>query len=364
MKLLKYTFRSPGRINLIGEHTDYNDGYVLPAAIDKYTYVTFEESDHFEAYSEYFDQHVELSLDEKKEKIEWVNYVKGAILYALKDTNRKIKPWRIEIFGDLPLGAGLSSSASLMVGVIYGLSHVENLGMSRQDIAITAHRAENEFIGVSCGIMDQYVVAMAKKNTLMFIDTLSKKIEYVHAEGFPKMIVIDSGVKHELASGEYNKRRMECREAESAVGLRLHEVSLDMVEMNRKKLGNTLYKRAVHVVNENDRVLKAVDAIQKNNWEGLGRLLYASHESLRNFYEVSTEEIDFIVEELKKADAVYGARMIGGGFGGSVLVLSKCDISGELLKIERAYESAFGIKMKVYDINLSDGVQILNSSGS
>ncbi len=359
MELLKYTFKSPGRINLIGEHTDYNDGYVLPAAIDKYTYITFEESDRFEAYSKYFDQCIEFLLDEKKEKIEWLNYVKGALLYTLKGTKREISPWKIEITGDLPLGAGLSSSASLMVGVVYGLSHVENLGMSRQEIAITAHKAENEFVGVNCGIMDQYVVAMGKKDTLMFIDTLSKKIEYVHTEGFPKMTIIDSGVKHDLASGDYNKRQMECREAEKIVGLKLRKMSLDTIDKNRKILGNTLYKRALHVVNENVRVLKAIDAIQKSNWKDLGRLLYASHESLRDFYEVSTEEIDFIVNELKKIDVVYGARMIGGGFGGSVLILSKRDLSEELSKIKIKYENEFSVKMKVYSVGLSDGVQSL-----
>ncbi len=354
---MKYVFRSPGRINLIGEHTDYNNGYVLPAAINKYTYITFEKSDHFEAYSNHFDQSFKFSLNEKKERVEWLNYVKGALLYTSKYMKKKISPWKIEISGDLPLGAGLSSSASLMVGIVYGFCKVENLEMSRRQVANVAHKAENEFIGVNCGIMDQYIVAMGKRDTFMFIDTLDKEFEYVRAEKFPQMIVIDSGVKHKLASGEYNKRRMECREAEDVVGLKLHEMSLDMIEKNKRRLDNTLYKRAVHVVSENNRVLKAVDAIRKNNWEDLGRLLYVSHESLRDFYEVSTEEIDFIVEELKKVDAVYGARMIGGGFGGSVLALSSGNLEEILLKIKRTYENKFKANMKMYDVSISDGVQ-------
>ncbi len=354
---MKYTFRSPGRINLIGEHTDYNGGYVLPAAINKYTHITFEESDHFEAYSKYFDQRVKFSLDEKKENVEWLNYVKGALLYTSKHVKKKINPWKIEILGDLPLGAGLSSSASLMVGIVYGLCRVENLEMSRRQVANVAHKAENGFVGVNCGIMDQYIVAMGKKNTFMLIDTLTKGIEYIHAERFPKMIIIDSGVKHKLASGEYNKRRVECGQVEKIVGVRLRQMSLDTVEKNKKTLGDTLYKRAFHVVSENDRVLKAIEAIKKSHWEDLGRLLYASHESLRNFYEVSTEEMDFIIGELKKNEIIYGARMIGGGFGGSILALSRREPSEEISKIRAKYESKFDAKMKVYVVTTSEGVR-------
>jgi galactokinase len=356
---MKYTFKSPGRINLIGEHTDYNDGYVLPGAIDKYTYITFEESDHFEAYSTQFDQSLSFSLDEKKEEAEWVNYVKGAILYTAKYAKRKIKPWKIEISGDLPLGAGLSSSASLMVGIVYGLCKVENFEIPRRQIASIAHAAENEFMGVNCGIMDQYIVAMAKKDTFMFIDTLTKEIEYVPAKSFPKMFVIDSGVKHKLASGEYNKRRSECRQAEKITGTKLRLADLEYLKKNREKLGETLYKRAFHVVSENDRVLKSIEAIKRSDWEKLGLLLYASHESLRDFYEISTQEIDFIIEELRKIQSIYGARMIGGGFGGSILAISKKDSSEEITKIKTEYENNFGIKMKVYAVSLSDGVQKL-----
>ena len=356
---MKHTFRSPGRINLIGEHTDYNGGCVLPAAINKYTYITFEESDHFEAYSKYFDQRVKFSLDEKKENVEWLNYVKGALLYTSKYMKKKISPWKIEISGVLPLGAGLSSSASLMVGVVYGLCKVENWEMSRRQIANVAHKAENEFIGVNCGIMDQHIVAMGKKDTFMLIDTLNKEFEYVHAEKFPQMIVIDSGVKHKLASSEYNKRRMECGQVEGITGIKLRQMSLETVEKNKKTLGDTLYKRAFHVVSENVRVLKAIEAIKKSDWENLGRLLYASHESLRNFYEVSTWEMDFIIEELKKFDVVYGARMIGGGFGGSILILSRRESSEEISKIMAKYESEFDAKIKVYAVSTSDGVQEL-----
>ena len=356
-KLKKYKFKSPGRINLIGEHTDYNDGYVMPGAIDKYTYITFEESYRFEAYSTHFDQRLNFSLNEEKEEVEWLNYVKGALLYTAKYVQKEINPWKIEISGDLPLGAGLSSSASLMVGVVYGLCKVEGFEISRRQIANIAHKAENEFMGVNCGIMDQYIVTMGKENTFMFIDTLTKEIKYVPAENFPQMFVIDSGVKHELASGEYNKRRMECSQAEDIMGIKLRQMDLNTLEKNKEKLGETLYKRAFHVVSENDRVLKAIDAIEKSDWENLGRLLYSSHESLRDFYEISTQEIDFIIEELKKNDDIFGARMIGGGFGGSILALSKGDSSEEISRIRGKYEDKFGVKMKVYAVRLSGGVQ-------
>ncbi len=355
---MKYTFRSPGRINLIGEHTDYNGGYVLPAAIDKYTYITFEESDHFEVYSKYFDQRVRFSFDEKKEKVEWVNYVKGAVLYSLKGLRREVKPWKIEISGDLPMGAGLSSSASLIVGIVYALSRLGGVYRKREKIIKIAQRVESEFVGVKCGIMDQYAVTLGKKGNFMLIDTERKWIiQYVRALNFPKITVIDSGVKHKLALSEYNKRRNECERAEEIIGTTFKRMDIQMLEEKKNKLGETLYKRARHVVEENNRVWDAVFAIGGKDWAKLGHLLYESHESLKSLYEVSTDETDFIVERLGKIKSVYGARMIGGGFGGSVLVISKEYLDDDLKELSKEYKRKFGIDMKFYHIKLASGVR-------
>ncbi len=355
---LRYRFKSPGRINLIGEHTDYNGGFVLPAAIDKYTYITLEESDHFEAYSVNLKERVEFSLNEKKEKEEWANYVKGAIFHLEKNIKKQIRPFKIEISSTLPIGAGLSSSASLMVGLIYAISKVENINLDRERIAQIAHEAENEFVGVNCGIMDQYTVALAKRDFFILIDASSGRYEYIYAKGFPRITVVDSGIKHKLSSGDYNTRRNECEEASKILGLQFKDVKKELLESKKHLFGNyNLYKRAKHVVEENERVLKVIKAISHQNWDEVGRLVKASHASLRDLFEVSTVEIDFLVDNINKINGVYGSRMIGGGFGGSIIALSRRDIRNDLKEIAKDYQNNFGVEIKYYPVRLSSGVR-------
>jgi len=354
---LKHRFRSPGRINLIGEHTDYNGGLVLPAAIDKYTYITLEESRHFMAYTVNLKERVEFSLNEKKEKEDWANYVKGAIFHLAKNIKKQIRPFNIEISSTLPIGAGLSSSASLMVGIIYAISKIENINLDRERIAQIAHEAENEFVGVNCGIMDQYAVALAKKDSFILIDASSGRYEYIYAKGFPKIMIIDSGIKHKLSSGNYNTRRNECEEATKILGLQFKDLNKAFLESKKNLLGENLYKRAKHVVEENERVLKTIEAISRQNWEEVGRLVKASHASLRDLFEVSTVEMDFLVDNINKIDGVYGSRMIGGGFGGSVIALSKRDIRNDLKGISKIYQNEFGVEIKYYPVKLSSGVR-------
>ncbi len=357
---LTYVFKSPGRINLIGEHTDYNGGYVLPAAIDKYTYLTFEESDHFDVYTKDLNKSVEFSIDERKEKDTWANYVKGAIFHLTKYVKKTIKPFKIEINSTLPIGAGLSSSASLMVGIIYGISKIERLNLDRERIAEIAHEAENEFVGVSCGIMDQYAVALAKKDSFILIDAADGHYEYVSAIGFPKITIVDSGVKHELTSGGYNMRRNECARAIEITGKQFKEMTNSLIDSKRKALGENSYKRAKHVIEENQRVLDMITAIENKDWEKVGWLVKKSHESLKNLFEISTDEIDFLVDRINALEDVYGARMIGGGFGGSIIVISKSDIKMQLKEINDAYKRQFGIEMKSYPVKLSSGVRKIN----
>ncbi len=354
---MRYTFRSPGRINLIGEHTDYNGGYVFPAAIDRYTYLTFEDSDKFEVYAKHFDQRVGFSLDESGVEVEWVNYVKGAVLYVARAMGREIEPLSITIDGDLPLGAGLSSSASLLVGVMYGVSVVRGAGLSRREIAKLAHEVENDFVGVNCGVMDQLAVAMGKKDAFMLIDTLRGSIEYIKTDHFPVITVVDSGVRHRLLSGGYNDRRFECKEAERIVGVPFREMTLEIIGAKRGGLGEVLYRRARHVIEENERVLRAVETIRARNWRELGSLLYASHDSLKNLFEVSIPEIDYIVDLLKCIEHVYGARIMGGGFGGSVLVISEKVLDEELVWLKGKYMDRFGIELHGYSVGISDGVK-------
>jgi galactokinase len=362
MTILTYVFRSPGRINLIGEHTDYNGGYVLPAAIDKYTYLKFEESDHFESHTSDLGKSIKFSIDAQKEKDAWANYVKGAIFHLTKYVKKPIRPFKIDISSTLPIGAGLSSSASLMVGIIYAISKIEKLDLDRERIAQIAHEAENEFVGVNCGIMDQYAVSLAKKDTFILIDALDGHYEYVSAMGFPRITIVDSSVKHELASGGYNTRRNECARASEIIGVQFREMTVDLVESKRGILGENVYKRAKHVVEENQRVLDTIAAIEDKNWEKVGDLVKKSHESLKNLFEVSTDEIDFLVDRINALENVYGARMIGGGFGGSIIVISKSDVNTYLKEISADYKKQFGIEMKSYPVKLSSGVRKITLS--
>lgn len=354
---MKYIFRSPGRINLIGEHTDYNGGYVLPAAINRYTYLTFEESDHFEAYTKDLNKTVEFLLDEKREKDTWANYVKGSVFHLTKYVKKQIKPFKIEISSNLPIGAGLSSSASLMVGIIYAISKIEKLDLDRERVAQIAHEAENEFVGVNCGIMDQYAVSLAKKDSFILIDAIDGHYEYVSAFGFPRITIVDSGVKHELANGGYNTRRDECAHAVEVTGKQFREMTVSLIDSKRKALGENSYKRAKHVIEEDQRVIEMISAIEKKDWEKAGYLVKQSHESLRDLFEVSTEEIDFLTDSINALEEVYGARMIGGGFGGSIIVISKFDIRSKLSEISNSYKKRFGIDMKSYPVKLSSGVR-------
>lgn len=354
---MKYRFRSPGRINLIGEHTDYNGGYVLPAAIDRYTYLNLERSDHFMANTLDLKESAEFVVDEKKEKAEWVNYVKGAIFHLKKYVKKQIKPFSIEISSTLPIGAGLSSSASLMVGVIYAISKIENLNLDRERIAQIAHEAENEFVGVNCGIMDQYAVSISKKDSFILIDASTGKYEYINAVGFPRITIIDSGIKHKLSSGDYNTRRSECEKVVERLGVQFKDMNDEFLESKKMLLDQNLYKRAKHVVEENERVLKTVKAISNQDWEGVGELVKASHKSLKDLFEVSTAEMDFLVDHINKIDGVYGSRMIGGGFGGSIIAISQKEIKTELEQIGNIYKKQFGVEMKYYPVKLSSGVR-------
>uniref|UniRef100_A0A7V3VS31 Galactokinase n=1 Tax=Mesoaciditoga lauensis TaxID=1495039 RepID=A0A7V3VS31_9BACT len=357
---MNYTFRSPGRINLIGEYTDFNGGYVLPAAIDRYTYITFQESDHFEVYTKDLDKKVEFDLDDKRMKETWANYVKGSIFHLTKYVKKQIRPFKIEISSTLPMGAGLSSSASLMVGMIYSISKIEKLDLDRERIAQIAHEAENEFVGVNCGIMDQYAVSLSKKDSFILIDASDGHYEYISAVGFPKITVVDSGVKHELASGGYNTRRNECARAIEITGMQFRQMDLEVIESKRKLLGEDVYKRAKHVIEEDERVLKAIKAIEAQNWRKVGEIVKKSHESLRDLFEVSTDEMDFLVDRINALNGVYGSRMIGGGFGGSIIVLSYFRIDEDLKKISEDYGKQFGFKMKFYPVKLSSGVRKVN----
>ncbi len=348
-------FRAPGRVNIIGEHTDYNDGFVLPFSIDKYVEVDIEPSDRFEFHSETFNETVRLEKHQKLGK--WTDYPMG-VIWAIEQMGYKVEPVKIKITSTLPIGSGLSSSAALEIAVAYGLRELFNLPIEDKKLVEIGVKAEREFVGVRCGIMDQFTAVFGKKDHALLIDTMTTSFEYVPLNlGDYEFLLIDTQVKHELSSSEYNKRRTECELALKAMKKKsFREVRSEDLET----LDLILKKRAKHVIDENARVLRAVKALRENRFYLLGELLYQSHASLRDLYEVSCDELDFIVGFLKGKLGVMGARMVGGGFGGSVLVLARKNIiDGVFAELDKEYFRMFNKHPKLIRIESADGVKAL-----
>ncbi|HCZ07523.1 MAG TPA: galactokinase [Thermotogae bacterium] len=344
---------SPGRVNIIGEHTDYNDGFVLPFAIDKHVTARIEPSERWEFYSENFEEQV--VLDEIKKTSTWADYALGVI--DILRSRFDIPPLRVEISSNLPAGAGFSSSAALELAVGWGIKELFDLPITRVEMVHVCHRAENEFVGMRCGVMDQFSVALSKKGYAIFLDTSSLEYRYVPLNMIgTSFYVIDSNVRRSLVDSEYNRRRKECEEVLRILGKKsFREIKLEELS----KLPEILQKRARHVLEENQRVTDAVDALEKGNMKRLGELLYSSHESLRDMYEVSCSQIDYIVEWLKRVPSVLGARIFGGGFGGGVLVLSTDPLDEFFPQLAKEYESRFGLPLSLMKISSDDGVRRL-----
>ncbi|MFN6991557.1 MAG: galactokinase [Fervidobacterium sp.] len=349
------TVYSPGRANLIGEHTDYNDGFILPFAIKKYVKIEIEPAKRFTIFSEQAKKGIE--FEEPYKTNSWADYVIGMIV-KLREHGYKVSPFSMKINSDLPMGAGLSSSAALEVGAGYAIAQLMNYNIQREELARIAHECEVEFVGVRCGIMDQYAVALSRENHALFIDTLTREYKYIpfnlSREDETRLYLIDSGVKHELGSSEYNKRRHECEEALKVMKKNtFREVSLDDVE---KISDFILKKRAIHVVTENERVLKTLSALEDDNIVLVGKYLYESHYSLRDNYEVSCDEIDFIISQLEEYSNVLGARIIGAGFGGSIIVLARGNFLPIFENIAQKYKIKFNITAKLMEVEISQGV--------
>jgi galactokinase len=344
--------KAPGRVNLIGEHTDYNDGFVLPFAIDRYVELEIEESDKFCFYSNNLNEEVKLSSLQKTNS--WADYVVG-VIKEIEKRGYKIQPVKIKVDSNIPIGAGLSSSAALEVASAYAISKYFGLNLSKIDIVKISREAEANFVGVNCGIMDQFASAFSKKDYAIFLDTMTLDFQFVplNLKGY-EIFVIDSNVKHELSSSEYNLRRQECESALEIIG---KDSFRNVTREDLKLLNGTLLKRVQHILEENERVLKTVEALKENEIKKIGEYLYQSHESLRYLYEVSCDETDFIVDFLKEKDGIIGARMVGGGFGGGVIVISKEGSFESIEKLlENEYYSRFSIRPTFYKLNSSDGV--------
>jgi len=363
--------KSPGRINIIGEHTDYNEGFVMPAAINKAIYVAVakRDDDEIHLFSEgYQKSHQTVYHDLKRAEKGWTNYILG-VADQLQKFGHQIGGFNLYIDGDVPLGAGLSSSAAVECATGYALAKLFSLTISKADLAKIAQKAEHVFAGVNCGIMDQFASVFGKKDHAVLLDCRSMQYDYIPLamEGY-KLLLLNTNVKHSLADSAYNTRRSQCEAGVALVKqhvkdvVSLRDVTLEMLESYVKPVDPVVYEKCKFVVEENLRVAKAVSQLKEGNLAGLGQTMFEAHEGLSKAYEVSCKELDFLVDAVKETPSVLGARMMGGGFGGCTINIVKDEAIEDLIqKLSASYEQEFNRKLDAYVVETGDGTtEILN----
>ena len=360
--------RAPGRVNLIGEHTDYNDGFVLPMAIEREVLLAGRTAPGRTAsvYSTHFDRLEKFSLDDirAKGKQAWLDYPAG-VASLLQGTGVKVPGFEVVLASDVPIGSGLSSSAALEVAFLGFMLELAGARMEPVEMAKLARRVENEFVGVKCGIMDQFISVMGQKDHALLIDCrdLSHRAVPTFGDDY-EFVICETGVKHELASSEYHKRQEECREAVATLKSvkptirALRDATLADLEKVKAKISDKAFRRARHVITEDGRVEKAVRALEAGDAAGFGELMNGSHESLRDDYEVSCAELDLTVELAREHGGVLGARMTGGGFGGATVNLVRTKNAEEFSRdMASRYREETGLKMEVIRTRGADGVR-------
>ena len=361
---------APGRINLIGEHTDYNNGFVLPTAIDKHIKLHFKanlSSTRCNIYSKTYGKSFSFDLEKvSRSEEQWENYILG-VVNEIQKRGKFPKGFDCIIESDLPVGAGISSSAALESGIAFGLNELFDLNLSRQTIAELSRDAEHNYVGTKCGIMDQYASVLSKEGHLILLDCQSLEATYIPANFQDhKLVLLNTKVSHSLASSEYNTRRNECEEAVNIINERypevrsLRDVNLARLATFKENMPNVLYKRVHYVVSENERVLKAVAAIQEEDLDKFGLLMYNSHKGLRDNYEVSCKELDFLVDLTTDYKPVKGARMMGGGFGGCTINLIEENAVTEFVEFaSEAYQKEFDIKPEAVIVSPQQGTHLI-----
>ena len=361
---------SPGRVNLIGEHTDYNDGYVLPMAISMGIDLAISRISDSEVISVY-------SLDKEKKIVslysylmkssgndDWANYPIGVVKILLKN-GHKLGGVRVSFTGTIPEGAGLSSSAALEVAVAFAVQQLYNLKIKDKDLVKYCQQAEQEVVGVRCGIMDQYTAKFGKAGNAFFLDCRSLDHRYIPLNlKSTEFILTNSNISHKLSTSKYNERVVECEEAvkvlnEIKPGKSLRDYDLDDYEKAREFFQPEEKKRAYHVISENNRVIEAEKSLKQGDLKKFGQLMNDSHESLKLYYEVSCAELDWLVEMAQKIEGCYGSRMIGAGFGGCTLTLIEKKAIPEYISKLKGYQEKFGLAAITYEVTPSDGVHKL-----
>lgn len=353
-------YASAGRINLIGEHTDYNGGFVFPGAIDKYimTAININGTDKVRLYSVDMDQYTEFGLrEEDKPAEQWACYVFGVCREVIK-RGFEVKGFDAVFAGNVPLGAGLSSSAALESCFAYALNDLFNDNkISIFELALIGQSTEHNYCGVNCGIMDQFASVFGKKDCLMRLDCRSLEFKYFPFKpvGY-KLVLVNSQVKHELVDSPYNKRRESCERVAKTLGVEtLRDADMSMLEAAKDQISDEDYKRAVYVIGEKQRVLDVCEALEKGDYETVGQRMCETHHGLSKDYEVSCEELDFL-NDVAKECGVTGSRIMGGGFGGCTINLVKEDLYDSFVKTAKTkFNEKYGIEPIIIDVVISDG---------
>ena len=354
-------YASPGRINLIGEHTDYNGGFVFPGAIDKVMMAELKRNgtNKVRAYSIDMKDYVEFGFEEADApRTSWARYLYGVCREIIK-RGGKLEGLNTAFAGDVPLGAGMSSSAALESVYAYALNDMFNLGIDKFELAKIGQATEHNYCGVKCGIMDQFASIFGKAGSLMRLDCRSLEHQYFpfNPKGY-KLVLLDTVVKHELASSAYNKSRESCENVARAIGVKfLRDATLDQLNAVKGKVSDEDYIRAEYVIEEIQRVLDVCDALEKGDYETVGKKMYETHEGMSKLYEVSCEELDFL-NNMAHEYGVTGSRVMGGGFGGCTINMVKDELYEPFVtKAKEAYRAKYNRSPKVYDVVIGDGAR-------
>jgi len=361
--------RAPGRVNLIGEHTDYNQGFVLPAAIDKEIYfaVGLNDRDEIRLVSHDLKEAYTIAVDQvHRTSTQWANYLLGVVA-QLQKRGIKVQGFDCVFGGTVPVGAGMSSSAAVECGLAFALDKLLDTRLDKMTLAHVAQKAEHEYAGVMCGIMDQFASLFGRSGHAVRLDCRSLAYDY-----FPfdtqacRIVLCNSGVKHSLADSEYNKRRQECEKGVEILRRHypqvqsLRDATMEQLEAHRDELGSLTFRRCAYVVQENQRVVAACQHLEQHDLAAFGQEMYASHAGLRDDYEVSCEELDVLVEAARQVPGVYGGRMMGGGFGGCTINLVAPDqVENFIQQVGAAYQQRFGRELETYQTSIVNGVSEL-----
>ncbi|MEM9676258.1 MAG: galactokinase [Bacteroidota bacterium] len=367
----KLVVRSPGRVNLIGEHTDYNLGFVLPAAVDKEIIFALAPSADDQAQLHAVDLNDQIGFDPQnfsKSEKNWANYGLG-VVDQLRQRGYTIPPFNCAFGGNIPQGAGMSSSAALECGLALGLNELFDLGIDKIELVKLAQRAENEFVGMNCGIMDQFASVFGKARQALKLDCRSLEYQYYPADiaGY-KIVLFNSGVKHSLVDSEYNVRRSQCEEGVAILQQQgeeiksLRDVTLVMLNKYQDKLSPIVYQRCAYIVRENQRVEDACQALANQDLATFGQKLYESQQGMQQEYEITVPETEFLVDQTRNEPAVLGGRQMGGGFGGCTInLIEEAEIDRISNQLTQTYKQKFDLDLEVYIADIVNGTETMDN---